>query len=105
MATTPEGRVKHWVDMLFREFDVWWFNPHAGPFGKAGVPDKIACVYGQFLAVECKADTTKAPTALQNKTMTDIRNAHGRVFLVRCKEDLAPLRAYLEEVHASHRGG
>lgn len=82
MATTPEGKIKKKLDTQLKLRHVWYFNPQAGPFGKAGVPDKILCVKGKLVGIECKADPTKKPTALQVKTMNEIEAAGGKCFVV-----------------------
>lgn len=52
--------------------------PAMGSFGKAGVPDIIACVGGQFFGIEVKADSAKnKPTALQLKNLAEIDAAGG----------------------------
>ena len=78
-----------------RSRGAWPCKTHGGPFGTvAGTPDLIVCYRGQFLAFECKAPGGSA-TALQQKTLTDIRRAGGRAVVVRTIEDIA---AALDEV-------
>lgn len=77
MATTPEGRIKRKLDTMLKDEGVWFYSPQAGPFGRAGIPDRVACVNGLFLGIECKADKTKKPTALQTKCMEDIEKIGG----------------------------
>ena len=59
MSNTPEGKIKRKLDKVLKQEGVWFFNPQAGPFGRAGIPDKIACIGGKFVGIECKADKTK----------------------------------------------
>lgn len=94
MATTPEGKIKAKLDAMLKSFapDVWYFSPQAGPYGAAGIPDRIICARGYFLAAECKPDITKEPTALQSRCINLIRNAGGRAYLVRSVEDIDKLR-------------
>jgi len=83
MAATPEGKVKKKLDkMLKAKQGVWFFPPQAGPFGSAGIPDRIACVRGHLLGIEAKASAKKKPTALQAKCMGDIEKAGGKCFVV-----------------------
>ena len=89
MATTPEGKVKKKLDKELKLRDLWYFNPQAGPFGKAGVPDKLLCVKGHLIGIECKADKTKKPTALQVKCMEEIEAAGGKCFVVCDDETMA----------------
>ena len=72
MSNTPEGKIKRKLDRVLKQEGVWFFNPQAGPFGRAGIPDKIACIGGKFVGIECKADKTKKPTPLQIKAMKEI---------------------------------
>lgn len=102
MATTPEGRIKRKVDQLLHELDVWYYSPQAGPFGSAGIPDRVAIVCGQFLGIECKADAKKKPTALQVKCMRDIEVAGGRCFVVCDEQTLLAVRTYIQGVKEQH---
>lgn len=95
MSSTPEGKVKARVDKLFKEFGVWYYSPQAGPFGSSGIPDRVAIVKGLFVGVECKADRSKKPTALQEKCMRDIEAAGGRCFVVCDSESLLSLREFI----------
>ena len=71
--STPESKVKRWIDNTFKKYGCWYFSPQSGPWGKAGIPDRIACVNGYMVGVEAKADPTKKPTPLQLKCLQDIR--------------------------------
>jgi hypothetical protein len=83
MGMTPEGKIKKKLDkMLKGKPGVWSFPPQAGPFGSAGIPDRIACVHGHLLGIEAKADIMKKPTALQHQCMSKIRAAGGTCFVV-----------------------
>jgi len=82
MATTPEGRIKKMIDRELKKLPVWYFNPQMGAFGRSGVPDKIVCAAGTFVAIEAKADRTKKPTALQQQCMDKIEQAGGVCFVV-----------------------
>ena len=93
--TTPEQKIKRKVSTLFKQYNVWYFMPASNGFGKAGIPDYIACVDGHFLGVECKSDSTKKPTALQIRQGELIQEANG-VWLVVCDtETLNKLEAVI----------
>ena len=62
---TPEGKVKRRVVEILKKHGVWYFFPANNGFGVAGIPDLIACVKGQFLGIEVKADRTKKPIELR----------------------------------------
>lgn len=81
-ATTPEGKIKKKLTAMLRTHRVWYFFPGNNGFGKSGLPDVIAIVRGRFVGIECKADKTKKPTALQWKTGREINQAGGMWFLV-----------------------
>lgn len=95
MATTPEGRIKRKLDKVLKAEGVWFYSPQAGPFGVAGIPDRVACVYGHFVGIECKADKTKKPTALQMKCMRDIEAAGGKCFVAYDDETIETVREYI----------
>lgn len=95
MATTPEGRIKSRLDKMMKAEGVWFYSPQAGPFGVAGIPDRVAIVAGQFVGIECKADKTKKPTALQMKCMRDIEQAGGKCFVVYDNETIETVREYI----------
>lgn len=81
MAQTPERKVKAQVTDVLKEYGVYYFFPVANGLGRAGIPDIIACAWGQFLAIECKAGKGKT-TALQQKEMQAVRNANGIAFVI-----------------------
>ncbi len=97
---TPEGRIKAALDKMLKAERVWFYPPQAGPFGSAGIPDRVAVVDGWFVGVECKADATKKPTALQLKCMADIEAAGGKCFVVYDKATIEQVR---EWIHARRR--
>ncbi len=84
---TPEQKVKVKVRDLFKKYNVWWCTPVANAYGKAGIPDFIACCNGTFFGVECKATKDNKPTALQQKNIDEITE-HGGVALVIHNENL-----------------
>ena len=45
MATTPEGRIKKKLDKMFKEEGIWYYSPQAGPFGAAGIPDRLSLIH------------------------------------------------------------
>lgn len=97
-ATTPEGRVKRRLTDMLRRHRVWYFFPGNNGFGKSGLPDVIAIVRGRFVGIECKADKTKKPTALQWKTGRDITEAGGMWFLVYDDDTIATVQQYIQEI-------
>ena len=92
---TPEGAIKRKLAKMLKDEGVWSFPPQAGPYGSAGLPDRILCVYGELVGVECKADSTKQPTKLQLLCRDQIVAAGGKWFLVFDEFTLSVLRAYI----------
>jgi len=74
---TPESKVKRKVSALFKQLGIWYFMPASNGFGRAGIPDYIACVAGTLLGVETKADKTKKPTPLQVQCGELIKTSGG----------------------------
>jgi hypothetical protein len=94
-ASTPESRIKRRVVAALKELGLWYFFPASGAFGQAGIPDIIAIApNGQFIGIECKADPSKKPTALQVQCGRKIKAAGGRWFLIRSYEDVDNLKRY-----------
>jgi Holliday junction resolvase len=82
MASTPEAKVKANVRKLLDELKIYHFMPPANGFGRAGIPDIIGCMDGQFIAIECKAGKGTT-TALQGRELNAILNSGGTVFIAR----------------------
>lgn len=93
--TTPEGKIKSRTDKILKEAKVFYFSPQAGPYGRAGIPDRIACVGGLFVGIECKANPSSKQTALQTVCQTSIEKNGGVYFLVYDDSTLNKLRDYL----------
>lgn len=85
MAQTPEGKIKKKVVELLQKYGVWYFFPASNGFGKAGIPDVVACFNGRFISIECKSDATKKPTELQLQRGREIQRAGG-VWMVVCDD-------------------
>lgn len=96
MAATPEKKVKDKVVDILKSEGVYYFFPATHGYGRSGVPDIIACVNGNFLAIECKAGTNK-PTALQVREIESIRKAGG-VAVVANEENWDTIRALVHSL-------
>lgn len=73
------------LDTMLKKFPpeyVWFYSPQAGPFGRSGIPDRVAVVCGKFVGIECKADANKHLTELQHATIKLISKAGGKCFVV-----------------------
>jgi len=78
---TPEAKVKKKVKEILDQMGVYHFSPMQNGMGRAGIPDIIGCLEGQFLGIECKAGKGTT-TALQERELTRIQNAGGYALVV-----------------------
>ena len=78
---TPEGKVKKALDAYLKSQKVYVFAPVQTGRGKRTV-DRVCCVDGYFIGIEAKATADKKPTALQMKTLKDIKAAGGKAMIV-----------------------
>ena len=93
MGMTPEGKVKKALDAMLKGIPgLWFFPPQAGPFGSAGVPDRVVCYKGLFIGIEAKADETKKMTDLQEHSRRQILAPGGKFALVYDKLTIERLR-------------
>ena len=101
MASTPEGKIKNKLDTMLKSLKnsgVWFYSPQSGIYGKSGIPDRVIVVCGSFIGVECKADRTKKPTALQLQCMEKISQAGGVCFVVYDNETINQVKLYIERI-------
>ena len=96
MANTPEAKVKTAVRKMLNAFDIYHFMPPANGFGRAGIPDIVACMDGHFIAIECKAGKGTT-TALQDRELNAILNHGGTVYIAR-EHNLDELKQLLTEL-------
>ena len=82
MAETPEWKVKRAVRLMLDKLGAYHFMPPANGFGRAGIPDIIACIDGHFIAIECKAGKGTT-TALQDRELNAVLNAGGTTYIAR----------------------
>lgn len=68
--------VRKIIKKLREDYGGFWFKVHGGPYQKAGLPDVIGCLEGQFYGFEVKRPGRKA-TLLQQKTMEEIARQGG----------------------------
>ena len=96
---TPEGKVKARVKEILEQYHVWYFFPRGTVRGRAGIPDIIACLNGQFIAIECKAGHNHI-TPLQRREIVDIR-MHGGSALVVNEYNYDDLETLLQETRCT----
>lgn len=80
--STPESKVKKQVVLLLECYRAYYFFPAMGTYGRAGIPDIIACCNGRFIGVECKAGDNKT-TELQKRELQKIQEAGGLALVIR----------------------
>lgn len=92
--STPESKVKSKVVTLLKQYGAYYIFPSTHGMGRSGVPDIIACVHGQFIAIECKAGDNE-PTILQQRELAAI-TANGGASLVVNEKNIIVLASYLK---------
>ncbi len=73
---TPESFEKAKICKYLDSIGAWYFKPMMNGFGKAGVPDIVACYQGRFIGIEVKREG-KVPTPIQNRRLNEIRAHRG----------------------------
>ena len=76
-----ENKIKAYL----KSIGAYFIKTHGDRFSKVGTPDIIACVNGQFVAVEVKAENGK-PSELQLYHLDEIWKAGGLAFLLYPKD-------------------
>lgn len=49
-----EKRIEHQIRQYLDSLGAWHIKTHGNMFSRAGTPDIIACIKGQFVAIEVK---------------------------------------------------
>lgn len=75
---TPEGKEKDKICAYLKSIGAWYFRAHMAGYGKAGVPDIVACIEGLFWGIEVKREG-KGPTERQKLRMKEIQKTGGCV--------------------------
>ena len=96
MANTPETKVKRKVTDILKQYDAYYFFPASNGFGRAGIPDIIACYRGQFIAIECKAGKNTT-TALQRRELLAIQDAGGYALVIN-ESNIEQVTAVLDQL-------
>ena len=91
---TPEGKTKVAVKAVLRAHGAYWHCPVQNGMGAPSL-DFICCFKGRYFAVETKAPGKK-PTPRQEITISEIRDAGGKVFVI--DGDCSELDDWLREV-------
>lgn len=95
---TPEAKTKKRVKKILEDAGAYYFMPPANGYGRAGIPDIIACYHGRFIAIECKSDVG-VPTELQKRELDRISAAGGYAMVVHDREsEYRALETLLEKI-------
>lgn len=73
---TPEFWEKAEIDRFLETVGAYIVKPATYGMGKSGVPDRVCCIHGMFLAIEVKREG-KEPTKLQERRIAEIQAAGG----------------------------
>ncbi len=76
----PEARLSRKIRTTLEARGIFCFKIHGSGMMRAGLPDLIACVGGDFVGIEVKMPGNK-PSAIQERVHELIREAGGRVIV------------------------
>ncbi|ASN68335.1 putative VRR-NUC domain-containing protein [uncultured Caudovirales phage] len=79
---TFENEIKKFLNSIP---NTWFYKNWSGPYSKSGIPDIIACVNGQFVAIEVKAANGRA-SELQKRNIRLIRESKGLGYILYPKD-------------------
>lgn len=77
----PEKTFENKVKAFIEQEGGWQVKFFANRMTKEGIPDILACINGQFVGIEVKAQNGK-PSKLQIHTCKEINNAGGCAFIL-----------------------
>lgn len=90
MSKGPEAKVKAEIKTFLEDIGAWFFCPVPTGYGRAGIPDFIVCLKGQFIGIEAKALGKEGTlTPWQRGELEDIIEAGGYAYLI---SDVAVLK-------------
>lgn len=93
---TPESHEKDAIKKYLDTLNCWYFCPYMAGFGKAGVPDIIACIDGMFWGIEVKREG-KEPTVIQQTRMSEIEGTGGFAIAGTAEKVIAYIKAALAD--------
>lgn len=91
-----EKQFENKVKKFLKDNGIWFTKVWGGGFQTSGIPDIIACVKGQFVAVELKAQNGK-PSELQLFHIRKI-NESGGYARVLYPNEFEEFRAYIMSI-------
>lgn len=102
---TPEAKVKAKVDKIVEAKGGFVTNPIGTMYGKSGTSDKLICLAGLFIAVECKTTEARGasgkPTTLQYKYLDRVLSAGGLAAAVN-ESNLREFNLWLSDILQGH---
>lgn len=99
-----ESNLAKQVDLYLKSLgeDCWFFNVQGGASQKAGVPDRIVCYNGEFIALELKRPDGKGTVSPRQKIeMQKIDRAGGYTRVIETLEELEDL---IWDIDHNHMG-
>ena len=93
---TPEAKTKAQIKRVLNDTHTYFFMPTGGGYGRAGIPDFIACKNGHFIGIEAKAGKG-VTTALQDLELSKIKAAGGHAIVVN-EHNMEQLREMLDDI-------
>lgn len=87
--------MKAQIKRVLQDSHTYFFMPVGGGYGRAGIPDFVACKNGHFIAIEAKAGHG-VTTALQDMELQKIKAAGGTALVVN-EHNLNQLKEVLDE--------
>jgi Holliday junction resolvase len=73
---TPHAKLLAEICAYLAAQGCWYVRTNSHGYGRRGIPDVVACVNGQFLAIEAKVPPDKAST-WQEREIQSIHRAGG----------------------------
>ena len=91
-----ESDVKDDIKKILTKHSVWYFMPSMNGYGRAGIPDFICCVKGNFMAIEAKFGRGKA-SAHQARELADIQMNEG-ISMIIDEHHIDDVNAYVSSI-------
>ena len=91
-----ESDVKDDIKKILDKHGVWYFMPSMNGYGRAGIPDFICCVKGNFMAIEAKFGRGKA-SAHQARELADIQMNEG-ISMIIDEHHIDDVNAYVSSI-------
>lgn len=97
LEKTFENKIKDYL----KSIGAYFIKTHGDRFSKVGTPDIIACVNGNFVALEVKATTGK-PSELQLYHLKQIDLAGGFASIIVPREGVERIEKYILENYPAY---